>query len=112
MNTTAALSTAYGCSQPVLAITGQINAAAIDRGYGLLHEIRDQPSTLASVNNATIGSIIRSTHRRHGRSLSPLARGRPRPVTVEMAMDMMGLESLVPAPEAAVEVSPPEADPT
>ena len=65
LNTTAALSTAYGCSQPVLAITGQINAAAIDRGFGLLHEIRDQPGTLASVINGSIGSIVvRSTHRR------------------------------------------------
>ena len=42
LNTTAALSTAYGCSQPVLAITGQINAAAIDRGFGLLHEIHSE----------------------------------------------------------------------
>ena len=112
LNTTAALSTAYGCSQPVLAITGQINAAAIDRGYGLLHEIRDQPGTLASVNKwvhridhpvdapAAMDEAFRHLHE-----------GRPRPVTVEMAMDMMGLESMVPAPEVAVEVRLPEADP-
>ena len=112
LNTTAALSTAYGCSQPVLAITGQINAAAIDRGYGLLHEIRDQPGTLASVNKW----VHRIDHpvdapAAMDEAFRHLQGGRPRPVTVEMAMDMMGLESLVPAPEAAVEVRPPEADP-
>ena len=112
LNTTAALSTAYGCSQPVLAITGQINAAAIDRGYGLLHEIRDQPGTLASVNKW----VHRIDHpvdapAAMDEAFRHLQGGRPRPVTVEMAMDMMGLESLLPAPEAAVEVRPPEADP-
>ena len=112
LNTTAALSTAYGCSQPVLAITGQINATAIDRGYGLLHEIRDQPGTLASVNKW----VHRIDHpvdapAAMDEAFRHLQGGRPRPVTVEMAMDMMGLESLVPAPEAAVEVRPPEADP-
>ena len=112
LNTTAALSTAYGCSQPVLAITGQINAAAIDRGYGLLHEIRDQPGTLASVNKW----VHRIDHpvdapAAMDEAFRHLQGGRPRPVTVEMAMDMMGLESQVPAPEAAVEVRPPEADP-
>ena len=112
LNTTAALSTAYGCSQPVLAITGQINAAAIDRGYGLLHEIRDQPGTLASVNKW----VHRIDHpvdapAAMDEAFRHLQGGRPRPVTVEMAMDMMGLESLVPVHEAAVEVRPPEADP-
>ncbi|MEC8027120.1 MAG: thiamine pyrophosphate-dependent enzyme [Pseudomonadota bacterium] len=112
LNTTAALSTAYGCSQPVLAITGQINAAAIDRGYGLLHEIRDQPGTLASFNKW----VHRIDHpvdapAAMDEAFRHLQGGRPRPVTVEMAMDMMGLESLLPAPEAAVEVRPPEADP-
>ena len=112
LNTTAALSTAYGCSQPVLAITGQINAAAIDRGYGLLHEIRDQPGTLASVNKW----VHRIDHPGDApaamdEAFRHLQGGRPRPVTVEMAMDMMGLESLVPVPETAVEVRPPEADP-
>lgn len=112
LNTTAALSTAYGCSQPVLAITGQINAAAIDRGFGLLHEIRDQPGTLASVNKW----VHRIDHpvdapAAMDEAFRHLQGGRPRPVTVEMAMDMMGLESQVPTPEAAVEVRPPEADP-
>src|SRR3954469_10679333 len=39
LNTTAALSTAYACNAPVLAITGQIPQRQIGRGYGILHEL-------------------------------------------------------------------------
>lgn len=46
LNTTAALSTAYGCSAPVLALTGQIPSAMIGRGVGMLHEIPDQMAIL------------------------------------------------------------------
>ena len=42
LNTTAALSTAYACNAPIMALVGQIPAATIGRGYGLLHEIPDQ----------------------------------------------------------------------
>src|SRR5579883_3460853 len=38
LNTTAALATAYGCTAPVLALTGQIASTAIGRGHGMLHE--------------------------------------------------------------------------
>jgi len=42
LNTTAALSTAYATSTPVLCIAGQIPLAMIGRGIGFLHEIPDQ----------------------------------------------------------------------
>src|SRR5205807_9701117 len=42
LNTGAALLTAYSMNAPVLAISGQIPQAAIGRGLGHLHEIRDQ----------------------------------------------------------------------
>src|SRR3546814_6632059 len=42
LNTGAALATAYGCGAKVLALTGQIQAVAIGRGLGMLHEIPDQ----------------------------------------------------------------------
>src|SRR5262244_3674530 len=42
LNSAAALLTAYGTNAPVLALIGQIAQAAIGRGYGHLHEIRDQ----------------------------------------------------------------------
>ena len=49
LNTTAALSTAFACNAPVLCLTGQIQAAHINRGLGLLHEISDQLVTMRSL---------------------------------------------------------------
>ena len=111
LNATAALSTAYACNQPVLAITGQIQSDQIDRGFGLLHEIPDQPGALASVNKW----VQRIDHPQHvpdvmQQAFHKLTAERPRPVTIEMAMDMMGQESLVSPPVEAVTGNRPEID--
>ena len=47
LNSGAALLTAYGMNAPVLALIGQIPHAAIGRGLGHLHEIRDQAGIIA-----------------------------------------------------------------
>ena len=47
LNTGAALLTAYGMNAPVLALIGQIPEADIGRGYGHLHEVRDQAGIIA-----------------------------------------------------------------
>ena len=47
LNSGAALLTAYGMNAPVLAMIGQIPAAAIGKSQGHLHEIRDQAGILA-----------------------------------------------------------------
>ena len=49
LNTTAALSTAYAVNAPVLALIGQLPTGAIDREYGLLHEIPNQDGILGSL---------------------------------------------------------------
>ena len=49
LNTTAALSTAYACNAPVLALIGQIPSASIGRGHGMLHEIPNQLGILQSL---------------------------------------------------------------
>src|SRR5678816_273119 len=47
LNSGAALLTAYGMNAPVLALIGQIPKAAIGKGLGHLHEIRDQAGLIA-----------------------------------------------------------------
>src|SRR5712692_11038886 len=47
LNSAAGLLTAHGTNAPVLALIGQIPQAAIGRGYGHLHEIRDQAGIIA-----------------------------------------------------------------
>ena len=50
LNSSAALLTAYGMNAPVLALIGQIPQAAIGRGLGYLHEIRDQAGILSLIH--------------------------------------------------------------
>ncbi|HTQ82126.1 MAG TPA: thiamine pyrophosphate-binding protein, partial [Pseudolabrys sp.] len=47
LNSGAALLTAFGMNAPVLALIGQIPAAMIGKGFGHLHEIRDQAGIIA-----------------------------------------------------------------
>ena len=90
LNTTAALSTAYGCNSRVLALTGQIPSSSIGRGYGQLHEIPQQLEVMrgltkfaARINHPSEAPSLVSEAFRQLRS------GRPRPVGLEMAMDVM-----------------------
>src|SRR5690242_19047634 len=53
LNSAAALLTAHGTNAPVLALIGQIAQAAIGRGYGHLHEIRDQGGIIARLTDFT-----------------------------------------------------------
>src|SRR6201993_5615957 len=49
LNSAAALATAYSCSAPVLALSGQIPSKFIGKGHGLLHEIPNQIGILRTL---------------------------------------------------------------
>ena len=112
LNTTAALSTAYACNAPVLALTGQIASTAIGRGHGMLHEIPDQLGVIKGLTKwaARIGhpsevpELVDEAFRQ-------LAQGRPRPVGLEMAPDMMALSTPVAMTPPRAPAAPPEPDP-
>src|SRR5271156_1437936 len=105
LNTTAALSTAYATNSPVLCISGQIPSNLIGRGFGLLHEIPDQLSILKGLTKwasrinhpSETGKLVNEAFRQ-------LGDGRPRPVAIEMPLDIMALEGEVALP--AVELPP------
>lgn len=91
LNSSAALCTAWGNGAKVLCLSGQIPSTAIGKGYGELHEIPDQLGMIRHITKwaARIESpsqapvFVREAMRQlHG--------GRPRPVELEMAMDIMG----------------------
>ncbi len=90
LNATAALSTAYACSSPVLCVTGQIESGLIGKGRGALHEINDQPGLLRHVTKSAEGAMrpeeIPSMVRRAVRELMT---GRPRPVSIEVPPDIL-----------------------
>jgi acetolactate synthase-1/2/3 large subunit len=109
LNTAAALSTALGCSTPVLCLTGQVPSEFVGRGRGHLHELPDQLATLRSITKwaarverpADVPGVLNEAIRQ---ALS----GRPGPVSVEMPWDMMGRrERVVSAGRAAIDPPPP-----
>jgi acetolactate synthase I/II/III large subunit len=98
LNSAAALLTAYGTNAPVLALIGQIPQAAIGRGFGHLHEIRDQAGILSRLVDFT--AQVRTPAEAPeiiGAAMRAMRTGRPGPAAVECAMDVWGRSGPVPA---------------
>lgn len=96
LNSTAALCSAYATDTPVLCITGQIPSASIGKGYGELHELPDQLATMKSLTKYA----ERIDHPNEAptivdKAFQALKSGRPRPVSLEMPMDIMANEASV-----------------
>lgn len=111
LNAMAGLATAYACNSRVLCIAGQIPSTHIGAGLGLLHEVRAQDAILASVTQWSAraqhaSEIPRLVHEAFAR----LASGRPRPVGLAIAPDVLAQQAeieLLPAACAAAPVLPP-----
>ena len=96
LNSTAALCTAWANNARVLCISGQIPSTSIGKGYGDLHEIDDQLGLIRHLTKwaeriddpADAPGIIDEAFRQ-------LMTGRPRPVEIEMPMDVMGRRAAV-----------------
>lgn len=112
LNTTAALCTAYACNAPVLCLTGQIPSLAIGRGRGELHELPDQLATLRTLTKWAARIDHPAQVAEHvERAFQELTSGRPRPVSLEMPMDIMALQAQVsPSVPRAATVLEPDTD--
>ncbi len=88
-NTMGALSTAYACNAPVLSLTGEIPSAFIGKGLGMLHEVPNPMTALASVTKwqGHIGSPEEAAAVLD-LAFDQLNHGRRRPVVVQMPMDI------------------------
>lgn len=112
LNTTAALATGWGCNTPMVCLTGQIPSGFIGRRRGHLHEIADQLGTLRSLvkwaarieRPADAPGLVAEAFRQ-------AQSGRPGPVALEMAWDVMAGSEDVPHAAAAVRDAPPKPDP-
>jgi acetolactate synthase I/II/III large subunit len=90
LNAMAGLATAYACNAQVLAIVGNIHSTAIGKGYGLLHEVRNQSEILGCVTKwhaqarspKDIPGLVRE-------AVWQLRSGRPQPVGIEIAHDLL-----------------------
>ncbi|MDP7153600.1 MAG: thiamine pyrophosphate-binding protein, partial [Gammaproteobacteria bacterium] len=91
LNSTAALCTAWANNARVLCISGQLPLNSIGKGYGELHEINDQLGLIRHLTKwaerinhpADAPAIVNE-------AFHQLNTGRPRPVEIEMPMDVMG----------------------
>ncbi|WP_414902225.1 thiamine pyrophosphate-dependent enzyme [Sphingomonas flavalba] len=113
LNAGAALTTAYACNAPVLCLTGQVPSTGIGKGIGFLHDVPDQ---LGAVQRMTKWAA-RIDHPAHApgavaEAFRQLTTGRPGPVSLEMALDVMGQTAPVtlPEPEVPAEVLEPDPD--
>lgn len=116
LNSGAALLTAYGMNAPVLALIGQIPAAAIGRGHGHLHEIRDQAGIIARLVDHSaridgpaeaptkVAKAIQSMRQGSKRN------GRPGPAALECAIDVWGKRAPIAAIAAPAPPRPPRID--
>jgi acetolactate synthase-1/2/3 large subunit len=95
-----------------LCISGQIPSDLIGRGFGLLHEIPDQLGVTRSLTKwaaridhpTRTGALVNEAFRQ-------MAEGRPRPVGLEMPLDVMALETELRLPEPCTAPEPPQPDP-
>ncbi|HET7806058.1 MAG TPA: thiamine pyrophosphate-dependent enzyme [Pseudolabrys sp.] len=105
LNSSAALLTAYGMNAPVLALIGQIPEAAIGKGYGHLHEIRDQAGIVARlVDHSSFIRAPAEASAKVAKALQSMNRGRHGPAAIECPIDVWGKRAPVhaivaPAPQ-------------
>ena len=91
LNASAALLTAFSMNAPVLGLIGQIPDADIGRGFGHLHEIRDQHGIVKRlVDHATLIRKPTKASRATALALRAMRSGRPGPAVLECAIDVWG----------------------
>ncbi len=112
LNASAAISTAYSCNAPVLCVTGQVPSAGIGRGIGFLHDLPDQLGVLQRLTKWA-ARIEHPAHAPHmvNEAFRYMTTGRPRPVALEMAPDIMTQVADVDLPDPAALPEPIVADP-
>ena len=101
LNTTAALATAYSTGAKVLCLSGQIPSHAIGKGLGYLHELPDQLGILERLTKSSerIGDPDEITGGM-ARAFRALNSGRPRPVGVEIPLDVLFKQASATAPQS------------
>ena len=103
LNSATGLLTAHGTNAPVLALIGHIEQAAIGRGYGHLHEIRDQAGIIARLADFSARiSAPAEAPELVAAAMRAMRTGRPGPAVLECAIDVWGRSAPVPA------IAPPE----
>lgn len=90
LNSSAALATAWGLNAKVLSLSGQIPLKAQGKGRGVLHEIPDQLAIQKQLTKwANRATSVENIPKVMSKAFQQLHHGRPRPVGVEVSMDVL-----------------------
>ncbi len=93
LNSSAALATAWGLNAKVLSLVGQIPQKAQGKGRGVLHEIPDQLAIQKQLTKwADRATSPMDVPKVMSKAFHQLHNGRPRPVGVEVSMDVLSSE--------------------
>ncbi len=93
LNSSAALATAWGLNAKVLSLVGQIPLRAQGKGKGVLHEIPDQLAIQSQLTKwANRANSPAEVPQIMSQAFNQLHNGRPRPVGVEVSMDVLRKE--------------------
>jgi acetolactate synthase-1/2/3 large subunit len=96
LNASSALLTAYSMNAPVLALVGEIPSGDIGRGFGHLHEIRDQLGILKRlVGNVQTVKSPRSAPAAVAKAFRAMTTGRPGPAALQCSIDVWGASGAV-----------------
>ncbi|MGS2722219.1 thiamine pyrophosphate-dependent enzyme [Porticoccus sp. GXU_MW_L64] len=111
LNATAAMATAYGLNAKLLCLTGQIPTKAIGRDLGVLHEINNQQEIIGAltkwVGRANSPADVPGKLRQ---AWLQMESGRPRPVGLEIPMDVLAAKQLVDLEQGAGSAYRPPVD--
>jgi acetolactate synthase-1/2/3 large subunit len=113
LNTTAALATAYACNAPVVCLSGQVPLGRIGRGFGLLHELPDQLGIMQRLTKwAARVEAPQDAPRLIAEAFERMRTGRPRPVALEIPMDVLADDAWLAAGMPRVrQIAQPQPDP-
>jgi len=111
LNSTGALATAWGLNAKVMCLVGQIPQKVQGKGFGVLHEIEDQMGILQSLTKWA-AKITEPTHSDEviSKAFSEMLSDRPRPVGVEVSMDVLAKKQEVDLSRFSITIENPEID--
>ncbi len=89
LNASTAMATAYSVYAPVFALIGQIPTPVLGKNYGSLHELPDQLAILSQLSKHAAGVYDAETAPETiHKAMTELVSGVPRPVSLEVPMDI------------------------
>lgn len=111
LNTTSALATAYATNAKLLCLAGEVALPTIGKGYGQLHELPDQLGILSRLTKwAGRVTSAGDAQLQIATAFQEMQSGRPRPVGIEVPMDVWNDSIDIGYAEAAEPNAAPKAD--